>query len=61
MFELDSDSQRPGTNKEHGTGLGLILCKEFVTNIGGKIEVQSAPGVGTEFTVTFPVQNNQNG
>ncbi|MDZ7774325.1 MAG: HAMP domain-containing sensor histidine kinase [Bacteroidales bacterium] len=56
LFELDSNSQRPGTNREQGTGLGLILCKEFVTNIGGKIEVQSAPGVGTEFTVTFPVQ-----
>lgn len=37
-----------------GTGLGLTLVRELVTVHGGRISVQSAPGVGTEFTVHFP-------
>ena len=42
------------TSKENGTGLGLPICKKLVEAHGGSMEVQSEPGRGTEFLVTFP-------
>jgi len=44
-----------GTEKESGTGLGLLLCKEFVEKHGGNISVKSEPGKGTDFIVSFPL------
>jgi two-component system, sensor histidine kinase and response regulator len=44
-----------GTANEKGTGLGLILCKEFVEKNSGKIAVESIPGSGATFTITLPV------
>jgi len=44
-----------GTEDEPGTGLGLLICKELVEKNNGSIEVESAPGEGTEFMVTIPV------
>lgn len=43
-----------GTAGEQGTGLGLLLCKEFVERNGGAISVESTPGKGTAFKVTLP-------
>ncbi|MFC5271988.1 tetratricopeptide repeat protein [Adhaeribacter terreus] len=43
-----------GTNNEKGTGLGLLLCKELLESINGKLSVQSQLGVGTTFTVKLP-------
>src|SRR5206468_6630506 len=40
-----------------GTGLGLFLCKQLAIRHGGNIEVQSKPGVGTQFTLTLPLKN----
>jgi signal transduction histidine kinase len=42
------------TSKESGTGLGLAISKKLVDAHGGSIEVESSPGRGTEFLLTFP-------
>ncbi len=43
-----------GTNNEAGTGLGLILCKEFVEKHGGVIRIESEAGKGTNISFTLP-------
>lgn len=42
-----------GTNKEKGTGLGLLLCKDFIEKNGGSISVESQVGIGTNFYIQF--------
>ncbi len=46
-----------GTNNEVGSGLGLLLSKEFVEMNGGKIWAESTPGMGATFYFTVPVSN----
>lgn len=55
IFKLDSNISTSGTNKELGTGLGLIITKEFVEKNGGKIWVKSIVNKGTSFYFTLPV------
>lgn len=55
LFRLDSKHSTQGTANEKGTGLGLILCREFVEKNGGTIHVKSTPGKGTIFILSFPV------
>jgi len=42
------------TSREEGTGLGLALCRKIVDEHGGRVEVESAPGEGTEFVISLP-------
>jgi signal transduction histidine kinase len=54
IFKLKRNVTMPGTSEEKGTGLGLILCKEFVDMHRGKIWASSKPKVGTTFNFTLP-------
>lgn len=54
MFKIDKVSSKPGTNKEKGSGLGLILCEEFVEKHGDSIWVESEEGHGSVFKFTIP-------
>jgi PAS domain S-box-containing protein len=58
LFTLDETFTTQGTNHESGTGLGLILCKDFIEKNGGEINVTSKPGVGSTFSFTLPVIMN---
>ena len=56
LFKIDSNLSTPGTNNETGTGLGLILCKEFAETNGGTIWITSEESKGATFTFTIPIK-----
>lgn len=57
LFKISSNATSPGTANEQGSGLGLILCKEFVEKHNGKIWVESEVGRGSVFKFTLPLNN----
>lgn len=54
LFRIDFKSTNLGTSGEKGTGLGLIICREFALKMGGDIQVQSKIGAGTEVSLILP-------
>ncbi len=56
LFRIDVHHSTLGTAKEVGTGLGLILCKEFIEKNGGNIKIESELGSGSRFKFTLPVR-----
>jgi PAS domain S-box-containing protein len=57
IFRNDLRYTTSGTSNEKGTGLGLNLCRDIVKKLGGKISVESKPGVETKFSFTLPMHN----
>jgi signal transduction histidine kinase len=55
LFRIDQTLNKLGTANETGTGLGLILCKEFIELNGGSIKAESLRGKETTFSITVPL------
>ncbi|WP_159521205.1 sensor histidine kinase [Sunxiuqinia indica] len=55
LFKLETNYSSEGTNKEKGTGLGLVLCNDFVKRNKGNLEVKSEVGKGSVFSIHLPV------
>lgn len=58
LFAIDSKIRNKGTNNEDGSGLGLILCREFIALNKGLIWVESRPGKGSTFNFTVPLADS---
>ena len=54
LFKISEISSTKGTDGEKGTGLGLVMCREFMDKQGGKIEIESKIGKGTKLKMFFP-------
>jgi two-component system sensor histidine kinase/response regulator len=54
LFRIDEHLSGKGTEQETGNGLGLLVCKEFVEKLGGRIWAESRPGLGSTFRFTLP-------
>jgi signal transduction histidine kinase len=54
LFHFDKSINRPGTGGEPSSGLGLMICKEFLEQNRGEIRVESEEGKGSTFTFTLP-------
>ena len=57
LFRIDVNYSTRGTEDEAGTGLGLILCREFIQRNKGEIGVKSTFGIGSEFFFSLPVHD----
>ncbi|MFT5753020.1 MAG: signal transduction histidine kinase [Flavobacterium sp.] len=55
LFKIDEQISTKGTNDEEGTGLGLILSKEFIQKNGGNITVKSELGKGSQLIISLPM------
>jgi PAS domain S-box-containing protein len=56
LFKFDQNISTEGTARERGTGLGLVLCKEFIEKNGGQITIESKVNLGSKFTFTLPAE-----
>jgi signal transduction histidine kinase len=55
LFKMNEKVGTPGTEGERSTGLGLLLCKEFITKNGGDIRVESCENKGSTFYFSLPL------
>jgi len=60
IFKIGEKRSTPGTANEKGSGLGLLLCKEFVENNGGTIDMETTFGKGSTFYFTIPIASPTN-
>jgi len=60
LFRIDVDTISIGSSREKGSGIGLILCKEFAEMNGGTIRADSTPGTGSSFVFTVPLSESDN-
>lgn len=58
LFSIESNFSKPGTAKEQGTGLGLLISKEFIEKNKGDIRVESHLGEGSNFIIELPEAKN---
>jgi len=58
LFRIDEQYRMEGTANEKGTGLGLILCKDFVEKSGGTLSIESEPEKVSKFIFTVPLFKN---
>jgi|JI9StandDraft_1071089.scaffolds.fasta_scaffold01045_3 signal transduction histidine kinase len=58
LFDVQTNISTKGTRGEKGSGLGLVLCKEFIEQNRGSIKVESVPNRGSNFIVSFPIQKS---
>jgi len=54
LFKVEEQVSKPGTSNEKGSGLGLILCKDFIARHNGSIQVESEPEKGSQFIIRLP-------
>jgi signal transduction histidine kinase/Tfp pilus assembly protein PilF len=54
LFKADEKTSRPGTEGESNSGLGLVLCKDYIDKHGGKIWLESEVNIGTTFHILLP-------
>ncbi len=59
LFRIESVNTTTGTENEKGSGLGLLLCHEFITKNGGSIRAESKPGEGSTFIFTLPLAEEE--
>lgn len=59
LFNQDKRESRPGTDNELGTGIGLVLCKEFIEKQYGSLDIESKEGEGTKVIVKIPCEKKQ--
>lgn len=58
LFKVGEKVVKTGTNNETGIGIGLLLCKEFITKHNGKIWVESQEGEGSHFKFSISDRKN---
>jgi signal transduction histidine kinase len=58
LFDLEKKISANANERREGTGLGLMLCREFAQKMGGRIEVESEPGKGSRFSLLVPIKTS---
>jgi signal transduction histidine kinase len=57
LFDANQTVSTPGTSGESGSGLGLVICKDFLQKNHGSIRVESSSGNGSSFVLRLPAED----